>query len=159
MPKVSVIGRRFGRLIAQERLERDRLRCLCDCGGTIVASRGNLSGGRTTSCGCARKEWVEKNESRFRWPEYAVWQAMKTRCSSPRHRQWMDYGGRGIRVCARWRESFDNFIADVGRRPSPELTIDRIDNDGNYEPGNCRWVTRKAQTANRRISAPKLLVG
>jgi hypothetical protein len=90
------------------------------------------------------------DKGRAKWPEYAIWTAMKQRCSNPKVKQWKDYGGRGITVCAAWTASFSTFIADVGRRPSPELTIDRIDNDGHYEPGNVQWATRKHQVLNRR---------
>lgn len=75
------------------------------------------------------------------------------RCTYPKHRAWVDYGGRGITVCERWRHSFANFLADVGKRPSDEHSLDRINNDGNYEPGNCRWATRSVQIRNKRPSA------
>jgi hypothetical protein len=83
------------------------------------------------------------------WPEYFVWNTMRQRCKNKRYKCYKDYGGRGIKVCRRWRY-FANFIADMGRRPSPKHQIDRIENDGHYEPGNCRWALRKVQMRNTR---------
>lgn len=83
-----------------------------------------------------------------RTPEYLAWRNMRTRCFNPRIQQWADYGGRGITVCERWL-TFENFYADMGLRPSPRHSLDRLDNDGNYEPGNVRWATREEQQQNR----------
>lgn len=87
---------------------------------------------------------------RVRHPEYTAWCSAKQRCTNPRNPAWRDYGGRGIRMTPEWVDSFAAFIAHIGPKPSPEYTLDRIDNDGHYEPGNVRWTTRKEQTRNRR---------
>ena len=84
-------------------------------------------------------------------PEYNIWQSMLRRCLSPRAHDWKYYGGRGITVCHQWQQSFETFLADIGNRPAPHLTLDRIDNDGDYEPSNVRWTTRQVQAANRRL--------
>jgi hypothetical protein len=90
-----------------------------------------------------------------RTAEYNAWRTMNKRCSNPNRPQWKDWGGRGIKVCERWRKSYLAFLTDMGRKPSPELSLDRIDNDGNYEPGNCRWTTRLQQNQNRRCVRQK----
>jgi hypothetical protein len=92
---------------------------------------------------------------RSRTPEHVAWKGMKRRCHSPNNHRWEHYGGRGIEVCDRWRDSFENFFADMGPRHSPRHSIDRIDNDGDYEPGNCRWATQSQQMKNRRSPKKK----
>jgi hypothetical protein len=92
-------------------------------------------------------------------PEYLIWRAMRDRCRNPKSKGYAFYGGRGITVCDRWAGSFTAFIADVGWRPSPELTLERAENDKGYEPGNVRWATRKEQASNRRVRLDRIMLG
>jgi hypothetical protein len=153
-----MIGTRFGRLVVFEvgpalyarRTKSWTVRC--DCGRTKTVAEGSLVRGRTTSCGCAR---AEANSARNRThglsqsPEYRVWTGMKSRCQNPAERAYEGYGGRGILVCERWQK-FENFLADMGPRPSPRHTIERRDVNGHYEPGNCMWLPAPLQARNKR---------
>jgi len=125
--------------------------CRCECGTEKLIATGSIRSGDTRSCGCLHKETAGahlKKHGMFNRPEHTVWRKMVERCTSPKCKDFPRYGGRGVGVCAAWLESFANFYADMGPRPDG-MSIDRIDNDGNYEPANCRWATKAQQSANR----------
>ena len=127
-----------------------RWRCRCRCGALCFYTAGDLRSGRVLSCGCARRERMRaRGDGRARTAEYGVWHAMKRRCSYLKGHAYADYGGRGIRVCARWRR-FENFLRDMGRRPGSDWVIDRIDPNWHYTPGNCRWLPRRLSADNTR---------
>lgn len=153
----DITGKRFGRLTILsfdciDEKQNSRWLCSCDCGSQVIVRRAALTGGVTKSCGCLQRERVSAIATKHgsaKTPEYQAWGAMRERCSNPNIESYADYGARGIRVHERWL-SFENFLNDMGPRPSPSHSLDRIDNDGNYEPGNCRWATRAEQNRNTR---------
>lgn len=150
-------GARFGRLLvlsrAPNRNSRTRWCCRCDCGVTCEVNTVELTAGKTNSCGCLREELRASHghtKRGRRSPTYNSWSTMTQRCTNPDATGYALYGGRGIKVCDRWRK-FEDFLADMGERPRNK-TLDRYpDNDGDYEPGNCRWATGSEQGLNRRM--------
>lgn len=167
MPKfLDISGQKINKLTAisvVERGKRPKWLWRCECGTERVIQASNVRSGNTKSCGCWREETrgctqkiggeVVFTHQKSGTPEYRAWSGMKERCSNPRHKSFHNYGGRGIRVCQRWLESFNNFFADMGPRPSRNHSMDRWpDKDGNYEPGNVRWATPSQQMNNVRYN-------
>ena len=159
MKPVELAGRRLGRWTVIARVgstagKRSAWLCRCDCGTEKVVGSNALRGGpsgRSRSCGCLRAERMSRmtrTHGQTHSPTHRSWSSMVVRCTNPNVRGYDAYGGRGIRVCDRWR-SFANFLADMGERPRG-TTLDRIDVNGHYEPGNVRWATRKVNCRNRR---------
>lgn len=154
MPKaINIKGKRFGRLVAKEIVERGRARkwlAVCDCGGNTVTTTSKLTSGWTQSCGCLAKERASQYQYKHGGKGtklYNLWLSINARCS-PKHKNADRYYERGIRVCDRWKD-FANFREDMGGGYRNGLEIDRIDNQGNYSPSNCRWVTRHQNIMNR----------
>lgn len=163
-------GSRYGRWVVLGRAPdspagRDRVRCHCDCGSERTVDSKSLREGRTHSCGCIAREKATKHghSAPHVTPEYRSWTGMLDRCHNPKSKHYRSWGGRGIQVCERWRgpDGYANFYADMGPKPvdtfpsgHPVYSIDRINNDGDYEPGNCRWATAKQQAEHCR-PAPK----
>jgi hypothetical protein len=164
-PRQVQVGERFERLVAIEWFKLpnrpDRIwKCRCDCGNLTTERAAKLIGGEKKSCGCLMRErrkgsaWRKDGtiHGQSKSLAYSSWCHMKARCNNPNHESYPHYGGRGIVVCERWANSFAAFFEDMGDRPSRKHEIDRIDNDGNYEPGNCQWATRRQQSRNKRTN-------
>ncbi len=170
---IEMIGEKFGRLLVIDQAETDthgkRWRCICDCGAEHIVNGVLLRNGTTNSCGCYRRDLgvlMGSNSKKHghartgeETAEYRIWSAMVSRCTSPTNRNYANYGGRGIQICERWLKSFANFYADIGNRPPGThangraiYSLDRINNEGDYEPSNCRWATPEEQNNNTRFN-------
>ncbi len=161
---VNLTGRRFGKLVAFGRAangvgNKTRWHCVCDCGNTTVSYSNNLLRGKSQSCGCVRKTTLPASRrihGGYKSRLFRIWLDMRARCTYPSTDHYHRYGGRGITVCAEWQSSFIAFRDWALQNGYAEnLTIDRINNDGNYEPGNCRWVTIRENCQNRGSTAQK----
>ncbi|WP_239700372.1 hypothetical protein [Mammaliicoccus sp. D-M17] len=157
----DILKTKFNRLKPIERVDNIKrgkaFLCKCDCGNTTIVPLASLKNNRVKSCGCLNSEVQSKfmkeynnKHGKSNTAEYRVWIGMKNRCNNPKHKQYKDYGGRGIKVCERW-DDFSNFIEDMGERPTKKHQIDRTNNDGNYEPNNCEWVTPSENALNKRF--------
>ncbi len=146
----DLTGRKFGRLRVvscagqAKKCDNYRWECHCDCGEVVIVKAANLKNRYSRSCGCSQRKHMATNT-----PEYQAWQGMKNRCHNPNDASFSRYGGRGIKVCDQWRNDFKAFLRNVGPRPSRQHSLDRINNDGNYEPGNVRWALADRQARNR----------
>jgi hypothetical protein len=156
--QIDLTGHQYGDLRVLAFIGRSKSRaamweCLCSCGKKHVASLGSLRQGKVSSCGCKKSQLISEKRSTHgatNTDEYRIYRGVIARCENPNVKVYPDYGGRGIKICERWRSSFENFLADMGPRPSKDHSLDRENSDGHYEPGNVRWALQSKQVNNRR---------
>lgn len=149
----DISGKIFGKLLVLKRSENNipklvRYICKCDCGNIREVSSSNLKYGHTKSCGCLAKT-IHIKHHMYNHPIYKVYFSMKSRCHNKKNKRYKNYGGRGIVMCDEWKDSFEQFYKDMGPKPSPKHSIDRINNNGNYCKENCKWSTREQQDSNK----------
>ena len=166
----DLTNQKFGRLAvvsynSKNKYGQSLWNCLCECGNKKIVYGNNLKSGHTQSCGCFQIEKVKEAQTTHGHsvggntsPTYHSWQQMIQRCTNPNHKHYMDYGGRGIIVCERWLDSFENFLEDMGEQPE-NMSIDRINNEGNYYPENCQWSTITEQQRNKRSNVHLTFAG
>jgi hypothetical protein len=162
----DIEGMRFGRLVAISyngfKLVKEKKIHLwlfqCDCGNQVIAKTIGIMIGRKKSCGCLFRDVVHKScvtHGMKKTAEYNTWRAMRSRCNNPNRPEYKNYGGRGISVCSEWNESFERFFSDMGKKPSANHSLERINNDLGYFKENCKWATAKEQANNRRKGVKK----
>lgn len=167
--RIDLTGQRYGRwtveCLSRAEPKHNYWSCLCDCGIRKIVAGNSLRAGSSKSCGCLMRERTSvanrthgETLGRHASSEYLIWRNMRDRCYNPNVRGFKNYGGRGVTICDEWRESFDQFLADMGRRPDG-LSLERKDNDGPYCKANCVWTTRSEQNSNRRNNITVLLDG
>lgn len=150
---VDLIGKKFGKLTVLNFINdspRSAWNCICDCGNFAAVRSDRMISGETISCGCMRGKRKNKTSAVKTHPLYNTWRKMKGRCEKKSDKDYLSYGGRGISVCERWSKSFEFFVADMGPKPTQKHSLDRKNNNGNYDPSNCKWSTQSEQNKNQR---------